>query len=123
MRLSSVTYLFGPHTIHSSQVFYESALSIGFVNIKPIVPGHILVIPKRVEPRVMDLTIDEYSDLFASVRFIAPRLEKHYSAQALNISIQDGVESGQSVPHVHVHVLPRRKGLYRLWQTRTSSRV
>ena len=113
MRLSSVSYLFGPHTIHSSQVFYESALSIGFVNIKPIVPGHILVIPKRVERRVMDLTTDEYVDLFASVRFIAPRLEKHYEAQALNIAIQDGVESGQSVPHVHVHVLPRKTGTFR----------
>lgn len=61
----------------------------------------------------MDLTTDEYVDLFASVRFIAPRLEKHYEAQALNIAIQDGVESGQSVPHVHVHVLPRKTGTFR----------
>lgn len=97
--------------MHSSQIFYESAFSIGFVNIKPIVPGHILVIPKRVEKRVMDLTPEEYNDLFASVRFIAPRLETHYGAQALNIAIQDGAESGQSVPHVHVHILPRKSGI------------
>ena len=41
---------------------------------------------------------------------IAPVLEKHYGCDALNLAIQDGLNSGQSVPHVHVHVLPRKKG-------------
>lgn len=111
MRISSFSGLmFGPHALHPSQVFFESALSIGIVNIKPIVPGHVLVIPKRVEQRIMDLTAAEYTDLFETVRYIAPKIEKHYGAQALNIAIQDGAQSGQSVPHVHVHIVPRKSG-------------
>lgn len=105
-----VGFMFGPHVLHPSQIFFESALSIGIVNIKPIVPGHVLVIPKRVEQRIMDLTGEEYTDLFESVRFIAPKLEKHIGAESLNIAIQDGEKAGQSVPHVHVHILPRKSG-------------
>lgn len=45
-----------------------------------------------------------------SVHEIAPKLEKHYGGEALTISIQDGAAAGQTVPHVHVHVLPRRPG-------------
>lgn len=94
---------------HRQQVFYTSKHSLGIVNIKPIVPGHVLVIPKRSVPRVADLTPDEVTDLFLSVRKIGPVIESHFGATALNIAIQDGVDAGQSVPHVHVHMLPRVK--------------
>lgn len=96
--------------LHSSQIFFESTLCLGIVNIKPIVPGHVLIIPKRVEDRVTNLTSEEYFDLFSCARIIGPKLEEHYGAQALNIAIQDGKASGQSVPHVHIHILPRKNG-------------
>lgn len=105
-----MNYFFGPHVLHSSQIFFESKLCLGIVNIKPIVPGHVLIIPKRVEDRVTNLTSDEYFDLFSCAREIGPKLEKHYGAHALNIAIQDGKASGQSVPHVHIHILPRKNG-------------
>lgn len=101
---------FGPYLLSPSQVFFETPLSLAIVNLKPIVPGHVLVIPKRVEPRLLSLTAAEYSDLFNSVRIVSNALEKHYLADALNIAIQDGKEAGQSVPHVHVHILPRKSG-------------
>ena len=53
---------------------------------------------------------EEHVDLFQSVRVVSNALEKHYSADALNIAIQDGKDAGQSVPHVHVHILPRKSG-------------
>eukprot|EP00428_Durinskia_dybowskii_P070848 CAMPEP_0170412214 /NCGR_PEP_ID=MMETSP0117_2-20130122/30850_1 /TAXON_ID=400756 /ORGANISM="Durinskia baltica, Strain CSIRO CS-38" /LENGTH=148 /DNA_ID=CAMNT_0010669891 /DNA_START=197 /DNA_END=640 /DNA_ORIENTATION=+ len=105
-----MNYFFGPHLLHNSQIFFESQLSIGIVNLKPIVPGHVLVIPKRVEPRLMSLTSEEYLDLFSTARIIAPRIEEHYQAEAMNVAIQDGVAAGQSVPHVHIHILPRKRG-------------
>ncbi|GAA5996865.1 bis(5'-adenosyl)-triphosphatase [Rhodotorula paludigena] len=91
-----------------NQVFYQSALSCGIVNLKPVVPGHVLVIPQRVAPRFRDLTPDEVTDLFLSVHQISRVIEKEYKAQALNIALQDGPLAGQSVPHVHVHIIPRR---------------
>lgn len=74
------------------------------------VPGHVLVVPHRVAVRFADLTPEEVADLYLSVHEIVPRLEKHYGGQAMTISIQDGAAAGQTVPHVHVHVLPRRPG-------------
>ena len=53
---------------------------------------------------------EEHADLFQSVRVVSNVLEKYYSADALNIAIQDGKDAGQSVPHVHVHILPRKSG-------------
>ncbi|GAA6030059.1 hypothetical protein JCM8097_009235 [Rhodosporidiobolus ruineniae] len=93
-----------------NQVFYVSASrrTIGIVNLKPLVPGHVLVIPTRVTPRFRDLTPEEVSDLFASVHQISKVIEEEYKAQALNIALQDGPLAGQSVPHVHVHIIPRR---------------
>ena len=109
--LSTSTDLkFGPHDLHPAQIFYESSLSRGIVNLKPLVRGHILLIPKRVCSRIAELTRDEYLDLFECVYHVAPLIEHHYDCSALNISVQDGINAGQSVPHVHVHILPRQKG-------------
>ena len=99
---------FGPYSIQASQLFYESSKCYGLVNLKPIVPGHVLIIPKRVIARYKDLSPDEAADLYETVYKISPILEKHYNAEALNIAMQDGKVSGQSVPHVHVHMLPRK---------------
>ncbi|KAM0792820.1 hypothetical protein ACM66B_002586 [Microbotryomycetes sp. NB124-2] len=93
-----------------NQVFFQSSLSLGLVNLKPLVPGHVLVIPKRVVPRFRDLTPAEVADLFACTHQISQVIEKEYKAHALNLAIQDGVAAGQSVPHVHVHLIPRVTG-------------
>jgi diadenosine tetraphosphate (Ap4A) HIT family hydrolase len=99
---------FGPWILDPGQVFYETHSTYGIVNLKPIVPGHVLIIPKRVCPRIVDLTSEEVSDLFATVHKVAPVIERHYQGDSLNIAIQDGASAGQTVPHVHVHILPRR---------------
>ena len=108
--MASSIVKFGPIRLKSNVVFFESALSRAFVNLKPIVPGHVLVTPKRVIDRFTALSPEEVTDLWASVHQIAPVLEKHYGCDALNLAIQDGMNSGQSVPHVHVHILPRKAG-------------
>ncbi|WVQ73837.1 hypothetical protein IAR50_003418 [Cryptococcus sp. DSM 104548] len=91
----------------TTQVFYRSKLSFGIVNLKPLLPGHVLICPSRVVPRLADLNTDEVSDLFTSVQYVGKVLEGVYKAQALTISLQDGAVAGQSVPHVHVHIMPR----------------
>lgn len=101
---------FGRFQLPPSQVFFETDLVRGIVNLKPIVPGHVLVIPKRVVKRFGEMTQEEVVDLWTSVHKIGPMLEKYHGCSALNIAIQDGVASGQSVPHVHVHILPRKEG-------------
>jgi len=103
-------YQFGQYQLKSSQVFYKSALSIGFVNRKPVLPGHVLVSPVRPVARFTDLTQAEVADLFRCTQIIAEAIKSHFDGTSSTIAIQDGPEAGQTVTHVHVHVLPRKKG-------------
>ena len=81
---------------------------MAFVNLKPILPGHVLVCPRRIVPRVSDLSHDEATDLFLTVQRVGRVVERVFHASSLNIAMQDGVDAGQSVPHVHMHIIPRK---------------
>ncbi|KAF8252955.1 HIT-like protein [Wilcoxina mikolae CBS 423.85] len=91
----------------TSQLFHLTPLSFAIVNLKPLLPGHILVCPQRVVPRIHDLRPDEITDLFLTVQKLGSAIEKIYKAEGINIAIQDGAAAGQSVPHVHAHIIPR----------------
>ncbi|GJE85890.1 HIT domain-containing protein [Phanerochaete sordida] len=90
------------------QAFYRTPLTCAIVNLKPIVPGHVLVIPKRVVPRLKDLDAHELAALMASVQAVGTVIERVYGADALTVACQDGRAAGQTVPHVHFHLLPRK---------------
>ncbi|KIJ54348.1 hypothetical protein M422DRAFT_25269 [Sphaerobolus stellatus SS14] len=90
------------------QVFYRAALSFAIVNLKPIVPGHVLIIPNRPVKRLADLSHEEVSSLFLTAREVGKVVETAYKADALTVACQDGKAAGQSIPHVHIHILPRR---------------
>jgi len=92
----------------TSQPFYRASLSSAIVNLKPIVPGHVLVVPNRPVPRLSDLDDNELSCLMRSVKRVGNVVEKVYGADALTIACQDGKAAGQSIPHVHFHVMPRK---------------
>eukprot|EP00112_Aurelia_sp_Birch-Aquarium-sp1_P017687 Seg4127.5 transcript_id=Seg4127.5/GoldUCD/mRNA.D3Y31 product="Bis 5'-adenosyl-triphosphatase" protein_id=Seg4127.5/GoldUCD/D3Y31 len=104
------SFKFGQHLIHEGVVFFKSTLSYAFVNIKPVVPGHVLVSSIREAARFSDLSQEEVADLFISTQMVSNVVKKEFSASSLSIAIQDGPEAGQTVPHVHVHILPRHKG-------------
>ncbi|KAK2796662.1 hypothetical protein FQN51_009103 [Onygenales sp. PD_10] len=99
---------FGPFLV-TPQVFYLTPLTFALVNIKPILPGHVLVCPLRRVPRIADLTVAETADLFLTVRRVSRMISRVYHGTSLNVAIQDGPEAGQTVPHVHAHIIPRRK--------------
>ena len=68
-----------------------------------------MVSPRRVAPRLSDLNVEEVTDLFLTVQRVGRMLERVYEASALNVAIQDGEDAGQSVPHVHTHLIPRKR--------------
>uniref|UniRef100_H3G7M5 HIT domain-containing protein n=2 Tax=Phytophthora ramorum TaxID=164328 RepID=H3G7M5_PHYRM len=98
---------FGPFRVQNSQVFFESALSFALVNLKPIVPGHVLIVPKRPVARFEMLDVDEVSDLWTTAQLVGKKVERYHSASSLTFAIQDGKAAGQTVQHVHIHVIPR----------------
>jgi len=99
-------------TANKSELFAHTALSYAMVNLKPIVPGHVLVCPKRPLARFADLSPDEVADLWLLAQRVAATLEPHYGCSASTFAIQDGAAAGQTVTHVHIHVLPRRDGQF-----------
>ena len=60
-------------------------------------------------PRFNDLSAAEVQDLFLTVQQVSRMVERVFNASSLNIAIQDGLDAGQSVPHVHAHIIPRKK--------------
>ena len=102
--------LFGRFRISSNQIFHRTIHSYALVNLRPIVPGHVLVCSNRVTPLLSNLDEEEYDDLWKTVRIVQQILKQQYNCNAFNVAVQDGVGAGQSVPHVHVHILPRYIG-------------
>lgn len=102
--------LFGRFKISSNQMFHRTMHSFAMVNLRPLVAGHVLICSNRVTPLLSDLEDNEYDDLWRSVRTVQKVLKQKYKCDAFNVSVQDGSGAGQSVPHVHVHILPRYVG-------------
>jgi diadenosine tetraphosphate (Ap4A) HIT family hydrolase len=88
----------------------ENGLAMAFLNRMPIVPGHTLVCPKRVVARSEDLTLDEWKDILALKEKVCAMLARAFCAEGFNFAWNEGELAGQSVPHFHLHVLPRKAG-------------
>jgi len=93
-----------------SHMVYEDEKTLAFLDIHPSAPGHTLVIPKAHVARVEDLPEEDARSLFASLHKIVGRIQEAMGAPATTIGINNGQESGQEVPHVHIHVIPRNRG-------------
>jgi bis(5'-adenosyl)-triphosphatase len=104
------SYQFGRFALPKYQTFADSSLSYASVNLKPVVDSHLLVIPKRVVERVNDLSAAELTDLWLLAQRISGMLEAKLLIKSFTFAIQDGALAGQTVPHVHIHILPRREG-------------
>jgi len=80
-----------------------------FEDAYPSTPGHVLVVPRRHVGRILDLTEAEFHDLWHVAREQMHRLESTHP-DAYTIGVNDGAAAGQTVAHVHLHIIPRRLG-------------
>ncbi|MBL8030103.1 MAG: HIT domain-containing protein [Candidatus Doudnabacteria bacterium] len=76
----------------------------------PIVPGHVLVCPLRHVQKIEELTPEEHKALFLAAEKIKQALENVFQAEGYNFAWNEGGVAGQSVPHFHLHILPRKAG-------------
>ena len=86
----------------------ETDKSLAFLDAFPLAKGHSLVIPKTHYEKVQNMTPEDNADLFETVRQVTSKIDNIAGAELL--AIHNGEESGQEIPHVHVHIIPRRKG-------------
>lgn len=103
-------FLFEKYPIDPESIFYETDYSVAFTNIRCVVLGHVLVATKRCIPRVEDMNAEEAKDLFLSACKIAKVLDDFYDAKSTTLTVQDGEFAGQTVKHVHCHIMPRKPG-------------
>jgi histidine triad (HIT) family protein len=89
-----------------AHVVYEDALSMAFLDHRPLFPGHILVIPRVHVPTLIDLPAESIEPLFAAVQMLARAVERGLGAEGSFVAVNNRIS--QSVPHLHVHVVPRR---------------
>jgi len=83
----------------------ETKKSLAFLDAFPLTKGHTLVIPKNHYSKIQEMSKDDNVDLFESVRVLTNKIERLFSSSL--ITIHNGKESGQEIPHVHVHIIPR----------------
>ncbi|MEL6970507.1 MAG: HIT family protein, partial [Bacteroidota bacterium] len=90
--------------------FAESPNFYVIYNQAPILPGHSLVIPKKEIISFRDFSDFEIVELTLLSRRAVEVLEKVFGARDFNWTIQDGEAAGQTVPHFHLHLIPRKQG-------------
>ncbi len=96
--------------VMDKEIFHSGKKAFAIPDTKPVVPGHVLVIPNRHVEKFTELTEEEIVDIFQVVKEVYDILIKAYKATAFNLVIQDGRDAGQSIAHLHLHISPRRKG-------------
>ncbi|KAJ6236618.1 bis(5'-adenosyl)-triphosphatase [Anaeramoeba flamelloides] len=102
--------MFGKYKIDPREIFHVTNLSFCIVNYKPVLPGHVLVVPLRIVKNFEDLKPEEVTDLFCTAQLVCKALRVAFNGQSFTLSIQDGPQAGQTVEHVHLHILPRLEG-------------
>jgi histidine triad (HIT) family protein len=94
-------------TIPAYRVF-ESDVLVAFLDHRPLMPGHVLVVPRTHYAVLADMPGSDVGPFFVVVQRVASAVEKAMNADGSFVAIN--IKISQSVPHLHVHVVPRRKG-------------
>ena len=90
---------------------HRGATASAFLDINPVTPGHLLVIPNRHHASLADTPTETWAHVMRIARRIAVALRaSEIEADGINLYVADGEVAGQEVPHMHVHVIPRRDG-------------
>jgi len=90
-----------------AKILKETFQSISFLDAFPLAKGHVLVIPKNHHQKIQDMSQSENTDLFLLVHEMISKVDS-ISGSTL-VAVHNGIDAGQEVPHVHVHLVPRSK--------------
>jgi diadenosine tetraphosphate (Ap4A) HIT family hydrolase len=96
--------------VPADRVVLKSELAVVVRDGFPVSPGHTLIIPHRHIASFVELTEAERVDLMSLLATARDGLERTFRPDGYNIGINDGPAAGQTVPHLHVHLIPRYNG-------------
>lgn len=93
-----------------SRVWLTSTFSLAFFDGYPVAEGHSLVIPRRHVASLFELSAEEFADAWVLVTRVRNELMESFHPDSFNVGVNDGPAAGQTVPHAHIHIIPRHSG-------------
>ena len=90
-----------------AEIVFEDQHSVAFLDIDPLFPGHTLLVPKRHSETLTDLPAVQVAPLFQNAQKLTRAIESAMKADGSFLGVNNRVS--QSVPHLHIHIVPRRK--------------
>lgn len=97
-------------SVSKDRVVHDGKLAIALSDDFPISPGHALIVPKRHISSWFETTSEERVEILELIDVLRKELDERYQPDGYNIGINVGEAAGQTVDHLHVHVIPRYKG-------------
>lgn len=91
-----------------AHVVLDDDAALAFLDVRPLFPGHVLLVPREHHETLTDLPPEQVEPLFSRARLLAGAVEEAMGAKGTFVAMNNRVS--QSVPHLHVHVVPRTKG-------------
>jgi diadenosine tetraphosphate (Ap4A) HIT family hydrolase len=96
--------------LEQGRILTENEHAVAIFDGFPISPGHVLIVPKRHVASIFESSPEEQRDLFALLTTMRKKLFHEKKADGFNIGINDGEAAGQTVFHLHIHLIPRYSG-------------
>jgi len=97
-------------SISAERVSHEWEFAVVIRDGFPVSPGHTLVVPKRHVASFFEVTDAERTDMMSLLAAARNDLDREFKPAGYNIGINDGAAAGQTVPHLHIHLIPRYEG-------------
>jgi histidine triad (HIT) family protein len=90
-----------------AKIIFEDEISMAFLDVRPLFPGHVLLIPKAHYATLSDLPASLIGPFFTNAQMLARKVQSAMKADGTFVAINNIVS--QSVPHLHVHIVPRKR--------------
>ena len=93
-----------------SERVYEDERTIAFMDVMPQSEGHVLVIPREPAVTLLDLSVQAAEACIRTTHRVARAVKRAFDVPGITIMQMNGAVAGQTVPHIHFHIIPRRAG-------------
>jgi len=97
-------------TLPETDIFVENEMAVAIFDQFPVNKGHVLIIPKRHLANLFDATQEEIMGIWKLLEVVKEELDEQFQADGYNVGVNVGAAAGQTVFHMHVHVIPRYHG-------------
>lgn len=97
-------------TLPKKDILLENEMALAFFDKFPVNKGHVLIIPKRHRANLFEATNEEIMSIWKLLKEVKEELDTRFHPDGYNVGVNVGAAAGQTVFHLHVHVIPRYNG-------------